>query len=52
MRDRTGDELDEAPAPHDPRCVDKWIDRDGDNPQPCLTCKPHLRPKFERRHHA
>ncbi|MFE3229312.1 hypothetical protein [Nocardia sp. NPDC059228] len=49
-RDRTGDEVDEEPVEH--VCDDGWVDRDADNPQPCLKCKKHLRPKFERRHHA
>ncbi|ANZ35319.1 hypothetical protein BBK82_03690 [Lentzea guizhouensis] len=26
----------------DPRCKKGWIDRDADNPRPCLRCKPHL----------
>lgn len=53
MHDRTGEEVDEQPVEHDPRCDGSgWIDRDSDHPKPCLKCKEHLRPKFERRHHA
>jgi hypothetical protein len=41
--------VDDQPAdppvvPHDPRCRRGWLDRDGDRPVPCLTCKPHLAP--------
>lgn len=32
--------------PHDPRCRKGWIDRDGDQPVPCLVCKPHLAPEL------
>ncbi|MFE3081807.1 hypothetical protein [Nocardia tengchongensis] len=53
MRDRTGEEVDEQPAPHDPRCDGSgWIDRDADNPVPCLVCKDHLLPKSGRRQRA
>lgn len=40
---------DEAPEPHDPRCRKGWIDRDADNPVPCLKCKPNLAPEIRRR---
>lgn len=32
--------------PHD--CEDGWIDPEGDNPLPCLTCRPHLAPDARR----
>lgn len=25
-------------------CDDGWLDRDADQPKPCLRCKPHLAP--------
>jgi hypothetical protein len=45
-RDRYGEPVDEDQAatveqlPH--QCDGGWLDRDADNPRPCLRCKPHL----------
>lgn len=41
---------DTEAAEHDPRCRRGWIDRDGEKPVPCLTCKPRLAPD-RRVHH-
>lgn len=46
--DRTGERLDESPAPlnppHSPDCRSGWLGNDIDGrPVPCLICKPHLR---------
>jgi hypothetical protein len=38
------DELPAQPKPHDPRCRRGWLNRNGDQPVPCLVCKPHLAP--------
>lgn len=47
-RDRTGD-IPTDPD-HDPRCDGHgWIDRDADQPVPCLDCRPHLRKIVHRR---
>jgi hypothetical protein len=35
----------DEPVEHDPRCRKGWIDRDSDQPIPCLVCKPHLAPR-------
>lgn len=40
---------DGEPVKHDPRCRKGWIDRDGEHPVPCLTCKPHLAPEHRVR---
>lgn len=50
QHDRTGepieDESESVDAPfHDPRCRNGWIDRDADQPKPCLLCRPHLAPE-------
>lgn len=47
--DRTGDEIE--PDEHD--CDHGFIDRDADNPRPCLICKPWLAPaRLRRKTHA
>lgn len=43
--DRTGEVIEDdddtqTVRPH--RCRNGWINRDADNPVPCLVCKPHL----------
>jgi hypothetical protein len=42
--DRTGEPVDEdTPDPDPPHHCDRgWIDRDADQPRPCLVCKPWL----------
>lgn len=46
-RDRYGepieDDDDTDDRPH--RCRRGWINREADNPVPCLVCKPHLAPR-------
>lgn len=53
--DRYGDPVDlddgqlvdeHQAATHQPHhCDDGWLDRDADNPVPCLHCRPHLTPQ-------
>ncbi|REE74384.1 hypothetical protein C8E05_3819 [Rhodococcus wratislaviensis] len=44
--DRTGERVDDAPAPkvpHHPDCRSGWLGEDLDGrPVPCLQCRPHL----------
>lgn len=48
------DDVEEVPsgeaelAEHKARCSG-WIDRDADQPKPCLRCRPHLAPEERRR---
>ncbi len=35
-------------AAHKARCSG-WLDRDADNPVPCLRCRPHLAPEARRK---
>lgn len=54
MYDRYGDLIEDQADPDrndaEPRhdCDDGWIDRDVDNPLPCLVCRPHLAPDARR----
>lgn len=49
--DRTGERVDDhepgaAQPEHDPRCRRGWLGEDDQGRViPCLTCRPHLRPK-------
>ncbi len=36
------DEWPDVNAPH--TCDKGWIDREADQPRPCLICRPHLAP--------
>lgn len=46
-RDRTGEEMEDAPEAH--VCRGGWLGEDADgNPIPCLKCKPHLEPSRRR----
>lgn len=52
--DRYGEPIeDDDPQierPH--RCQRGWIDRNADNPVPCLVCRPHLAPENRTREEA